>query len=330
MTYDNTILRKNTECLDEKIPQIGASISICEPQVLESTIRSFGRSLSVIRIEDSLKCNIHRNKNCAEYAIQVARHHHVPVIKRVQFASHFTLYEDFDSAFGKCFEDGLSGVQLKLSHDGEVAHSTPFEIIKLADEWNLDVYFEIDDDNLPILSDLEINRRINNAMRWFERGAVKIIAKATRDAILDTKAGSTAIESKRYEPALTFKNTGKDDVPEREQSFPRQATLNVKYAELLITVFGLNGIIFKTPTTNEQSELLSYFGKNVQLCDIQLSGVPMIDKMRRNHTPFFSETKDGESNTQDLENDIGTFRKKLANDISDRERWESWFRKLIS
>jgi phosphosulfolactate synthase (CoM biosynthesis protein A) len=301
VSYD-TIIRKQTNHTSEKRARIGAVISDCDPQIFEATLDKFASSISMIRIENFINRHNHSHRDCNEYTIQLVRHHDIPIIKRVDPLNDFISDDDINSQLKKCFEAGLSGIQLKEFHEAKFDDSI---IIKAANEWNLNVYFEINDEDLIKLSEREIDAKINNAMNWLGKGATKIIAKVTTSPQSQTQ--------NQYHTGIT---------------------LNVKYAEVLVTVLGLHNIMFKAASTEEQSRLFSHFGKNIQLCDIPLQNVPLVERLRLGILPTLTPDQIGENETRlsaaPQQNGPETTSDNTAEGISDEEKWYAWIKEILS
>jgi len=294
MNYDMIVEKqKNRAVL--KTSQIGATVLDREIQIIEPTLENFGDSISFIRIEDDLNQNHHNHDDCIKYTTQIASHHNIPVLKKIDVPKGLINHKNFTSHLQKCSEMGLSGILVKPYYDDE-SGVADIELVKIAGEHDLRVYFEIEDRNLSQFSDQDIDRKIDGALKWVERGAVKVIAQATSPGEIQT----------------TSTGRGKPN---------DNSAISVKYAELLVTVFGLQNVLFKAATTFEQSELLSHFGKNIQVCEVPLSNIPIVEQLKHRMRPALVVPP------PDLK--VQVVNKESTAGPSEREKWRAQLKAIL-
>ena len=141
----------------------------------------------------------------------------------------------------QCAELGLTAVRVRndtISHDVK-----PWEIVRLADDRDLDVHFRIEDFGQEPLAERLANNYINCATRWFEAGAAHLVADAGE-----------------------FGNTTRK--------------LRMMNAELFANAFGLHTVMFTAKDRQQQEDFLSSFGEEVHLCDVPLSDVNHVEMLR--------------------------------------------------
>ncbi len=119
----------------------------------------------------------------------------------------------------------------------------PNEIVRLADERDLDVFFQIEDFDVAAIMQGAINRLVNSATRWFDAGAVHLV--------LD---------------------------PGETGSIGRKSRM--KSAEAFASEFGLHTVMFLATNHEQQEDFLSFFGEEVHLCDVPPMDISKVERLR--------------------------------------------------
>ncbi len=135
------------------------------------------------------------------------------------------------------------------------------EIIKMANDRNLEVQFELGKKHTGAFNEETVDALIEQGKRWIEAGAVQLVVEARESA----------------------KGVG---------LFDNQGNLNIEFADRFANAFGHGVIMFEAPNKPSQFALLNHFGPDVHLCNVRIEELLRVEIYRRGlHSDAFSQEK---------------------------------------
>lgn len=225
--------------LKEMAPLTGTYDPGNDHQDVENCLNEHSHLLSSMRIV--LGWRERDNEPAVRHKISVAKQHKILTVTDIHSPKWVITRGMLPVYLDRCSEIGLDAVRVRndtISHEVK-----PREAVRLADQHDLDVYFQIEDFGLTPLTERSANAFINTATRWFDAGAVHLVVNA----------GEFGNVSQR---------------------------LRMKNAELFANAFGMHTVMFVATSRQQQEAFLSFFGEEVHLCDVPLQDVAQLEKLR--------------------------------------------------
>lgn len=124
------------------------------------------------------------------------------------------------------------------------------QVVGLARRYGLEVQAELGDKHAGAFDAAEVERLIERGTLWLAAGARQLIVEARESA----------------------QNVG---------IFDRSGAANFLAAESLVLAFGLDTLVFEAPNKKSQFELLTHFGKEINLSNVRLEEVLRVEIYRR-------------------------------------------------
>jgi phosphosulfolactate synthase len=126
----------------------------------------------------------------------------------------------------------------------------PKDIMRMAEERNLEVQFEIGEKHTGAFTPEVIDELIDQAKEWLDIGAKQIVVEARESA----------------KDVGLFSDTG---------------TFYSYGADQLVSALGFDSLIFEAPTKSSQFAMLDHFGKDVHLCNVRMEELLRVEIYRR-------------------------------------------------
>ena len=215
-------------------------------ELLQDCLEQYHNRISTIRV--LIGKSEHYGAETTRQSILLARRFNIPTSTRVESSNLVVTRGILPIYLDLCAEVGVDRIQFrKESLQPELKAK---EVLAFADERNLDVQFEVE--SLPLNNEgdnLAAKKMTDNAMEWLDSGAVNLVADV----------------GERH-------NSGNGD--------SMNEIVNITIAEILASTFGLHTVMFKAPTESQQRKLFEHFGEETHICDIHLSDLPRVEKLR--------------------------------------------------
>ncbi len=127
---------------------------------------------------------------------------------------------------------------------------TPREVLKLAEERNLEMHFEVGEKHSGSFTPQVMAEIIKQGQDWLDAGARQLVVEARESA----------------------ENVG---------LFDAKGNLDLYGADALVNEFGLDRIIFEAPNKSSQFAFIRHFGPAVELCNVRLEELLRVEIYRR-------------------------------------------------
>lgn len=124
------------------------------------------------------------------------------------------------------------------------------EVVRLAEERNLEVHFEVGEKHTGPFTPQTISAIIEQGKEWLDAGAKQLVVEARESA----------------------ENVG---------LFDAQGNLDLKGADALVEEFGLDILVFEAPNKASQFAFIKHYGPTVELCNVRLEELLRIEIFRR-------------------------------------------------
>lgn len=152
-----------------------------------------------------------------------------------------------DRYFELCASMGVDRIEIA---EGFTRTTDLVGVVGLARRHGLEVQAELGDKHSGAFDPVEVKRLIERGTMWLSAGARQLIVEARESA----------------------ENVG---------IFDKTGTANFAAAENLVGAFGLETLVFEAPNKKSQFELMTHFGKEVQLSNVRLEEVLRVEIYRR-------------------------------------------------
>ncbi len=228
-----------------------------DPNTLISHLEQSGHLISILKI--SMACWQIASEEATRKKIDAAKRLNIPTVTGggpFEVACHFNKLEEYLDIISDMgitrFEAGEGFVPLKLK---------PVQVMKMAEERGLEVQFEIGEKHSGAFTSEIIKSLIYQGKEWLDAGAKQIVVEARESAV---------------------------DVG----LFSKEGIFYAHAADQLVSALGIDNLIFEAPTKSSQFELLSYFGRDVHLCNVRLEELLRVEIYRRGlHSDAFRDAK---------------------------------------
>jgi phosphosulfolactate synthase len=232
------------------VPEIPPATSPFDPGydalTLEGHLEQSHHLMSILKI--SMACWMIADEQVTRRKIQAARRFGVPTVTgggpfEIAVAQgHLPEYLDL------CADIGVTRIECGEGFTDLTAK--PADILKMADERNLDVQFELGKKHAGAFTGSVVSQLIEQGRRWLDAGALQLVIEARESA-----AGVGL--------------------------FDTEGNLNASFADEFASVFGHGTVMFEAPNKPSQFALLNHFGPAVHLCNIRLEEVLRVEIYRR-------------------------------------------------
>jgi phosphosulfolactate synthase len=232
------------------VSQISPATSPFDPgydlATLTSHLEQSHHLMSFLKI--SMACWMIADEDVSRKKIAAAKRYHVPTttgggpfeVAYVQgkLRQYLDLVADFGFTRIECGE-GFTDICLNAK-----------EIVKLANDRNLEVQFELGKKHEGAFTSQVVERLIEQGRRWLEAGALQLVVEARESAM----------------------GVG---------LFDGKGNLNISFADRFVDEFGHGIIMFEAPNKQSQFALLDHFGCEVHLCNVRLEELLRVEIYRR-------------------------------------------------
>ena len=129
-------------------------------------------------------------------------------------------------------------------------HLSPINIIKMAEERGLKVYFEVGQKHTGPFTPQTISAIVEQGKEWIDAGVHQLVVEARESA----------------------ENVG---------LFDAQGNLDLRGADSIVKEFGLEKVIFEAPNKQSQFAFLRHYGPELELCNVRLEELLRVEIYRR-------------------------------------------------
>jgi len=217
-----------------------------DPATLESHLEQSSHLISVLKI--SMACWQVANEASTRRKVQAARRLNVPTCTGggpFEVAATFGTLPEF---LDLCADIGVTNIEAGEGFTDQ--ELDPGEIIRLAEERDLQVQFEVGKKHGGTFTDDIVGELIDQGRRWLDAGATKIVVEGRESA----------------------QNVG---------LFDMQGRLNTQFAERFVSAYGIDRTIFEAPNKPSQFALLDHFGQAVHLSNVRIEELLRVEIYRR-------------------------------------------------
>lgn len=226
-----------------------------DPATLQSHLDQSAHLMSILKI--SMACWMIAREAATRWKLAAAKKHHVPTVTgggpfeiavaQGQLTAYLDLCADIGVTRIECGE-GFTEMTLR-----------PGDVVKMANERDLDVQFELGKKHTGAFTDDGVTHLIEQGQRWLDAGALQLVVEARESA----------------------KEVG---------LFDDMGNLNRGYADRFAEAFGLHTVMFEAPNKPSQFALLNHFGREVHLCNVRLEELLRVEIYRRGlHSDAFAK-----------------------------------------
>jgi phosphosulfolactate synthase len=224
------------------------------PVVLESHLEQSAHLMLSLKV--SMACWMIADESVTRRKVQAARDAGVPTNTGGGPYEVAVAQRQLPAYLDLCASVGFDGIECGSGFTDP--GTEPREVVGAAAERGLAVEYELGKKHGGEFDPESLSESVEEGKRWLDAGARRLIIEARESA-----AGVGL--------------------------FSAQGELNTGLAELLVSTFGLEMLVFEAPTKPSQFALLDHFGARIQLANVRLDELLRVEIYRRGlHSDAFA------------------------------------------
>jgi phosphosulfolactate synthase len=228
-----------------------------DPATLESHLDQSCHLMSILKI--SMACWMVAQEHSTRRKLMVAKKYRVPTVTGGGPFEIAVAQGRLPEYLDLCADIGVT--RIECGEGFTDLHEEPRTIVRMANERQLDVQFELGKKHGGAFTEDVVAQLIAQGRRWLDAGAIQLVLEARESA----------------------RGVG---------LFDEQGNFNKSFADRFAEAFGLKTLMYEAPNKPSQFALLDHFGHDVHLCNVRMEELLRVEIYRRGiHSDAFQNAK---------------------------------------